>query len=301
MSLAKIIADGPVLWASPKSPVYDLGEAMDAVYGAGNWSLASDARPAATLALQALRGRYGRGILRLTGAQAFRFNGGLAAADCNGNFIDGYSQMGSQIQLNFGAGPFFPMNGAAGFTGGGIRNVNFSLLEGFGNTTVTLVKLDGDAVFQASECEFSNIYASARGDSYYYRGGHFDGTARTSPPGIRVLNIRNWHQFRCHNMAFLFWNVVQASIDNIGSYVGTGAGMDVVIGGGGAANTNTTQLGMRDLVCGGDLNLTNARNVYLTGKAATCSRAPSFDHYAVDLDCPTLTGTPGPNGRWNSL
>lgn len=298
MTLAKRTADGPLLWASPKSAVYDLGEAMDALYGANAWTIATDAQPAAVMALQALRARYGRGILRLTGAEAFRFNSGLPAADCAGHFIEGYGELASQVHLNFGSGAFYSSKGNGDYTGGGLRNVGFSLLPGFGASTVMIVDAGGTSSRQGDECEYQNIYASAQGDSYYYRGGSFDGTARTDPQGLRVLNIRNWQQFRCHNLGFLFWNVVQGSIDNLGTYSGSGTGNNVAIGGGGSAPTNTAALGMTNLVCSGELNLTNATDVRIQGKAGSISVGSSFDEYDVALNCGTVVGAPGPNGRW---
>lgn len=299
MTLAKLTADaGHGLWASPKSAVYDLGEAMDALYGRGAWDHTDDAQPAATAALQALRARYGRGVLRLAGAARFRFASGLASADTAGHMIEGFGELASLIDLDFASGAFLPINGNSGYTGGGLKNVGFSLVAGKGLSTVRIVHSEGNATDQGSQVEIANIYASALGDSYYYGGGFFYGVARTSPQGIRVLNIRNWQQFRCHNQAFGFYNVVQGTVSNIGSYSGTATGNNIGIGGGGASNANTTQLSIEDMTCGGELNLTNAADVRLRGKAGSIAVGSSFDYYDVRMRCAAVSGTPGSNGHW---
>jgi hypothetical protein len=300
MSKAKEVAEvaSTNLWASPKSAYYDLGEAMDALYGAGVWTSSSDASPAATTALQALRSRYGRGVLRLTGASSWTFNSGLAAADLSGNFVEGYGELASRITFTSSNSTLFHFTGVGGFNGGGIKNLGATLQNGLGNTTSYFVRVDGTSSNQNDQMEFENIYTTVGAGSTWFRGGSFDGTARTSPQGIRVFTIKNWQQFSCNNMAFLFWNVVQASADNIGSYTGIGSGNDIVIGGGGTSSTNTTQFSLTNVTCGGDLNLTNATDCRISGKATTVSVASSFNDYDVFVNAGSSSGTPGANGRW---
>lgn len=301
MSKAKIVSDasaGNGLWASAKSAVYDLGEAMDTLYGAGLWNSTSDAAPAATTALQALRARYGRGVLKLTGSSNWTFNSGLAASDLSGNFVEGYGELASRISFTSPNSTLFSFTGAGGYSGGGVKNLGATLLTGLGATTSYFVKVDGTSSNQNDQMEFENIYTTVGAGSTWYRGGHFDGTARTSPQGIRVFTIKNWQQFSCNNMAFLFWNVVQGSIDNIGSYTGTGTGNDIVIGGGGTSSTNTTQLSISNLICSGDLNLTNATDCRISGKTNTINVGSSFNDYDVFLNAASVAGSPGVNGRW---
>jgi hypothetical protein len=128
-----------------------------------------------------------------------------------------------------------------------------------------------------------DFYISALGTGYWTYNFVCQGTARTSPQGQRVLSARNLQLFRSGasgGYSVLIHNVVQGDIRNIGTYVGTGAlANNVYIGGGGTSSTNTAQLDVSLLACGGELNLTNSTSVNLSGQASTVAMATTAAQY----------------------
>ncbi len=281
-------------YASPKEPFADLRDFMDLQYPGGWTSGASgsDATPAINAAQTALRSRYGRGIIRL-GPFNWRLLSAPSTTDADGHMWEGIGSQGTILTLDFSAGTLWNRAAVGGYSGGGARGISIHLPNGKGLSTVTILNADGDATNQPDQTVWEDIYATAFGDSYYFNGAQFYGVDRTSPQGIRGGTIKNWQQFRCRNAAFGFYNVVQFTVENIGSYSGTSTGNNIYVGGGGAANTNTTQLTIGGMICGGELNLTNATNCEIRGKTASLNWATSFDRYFLAIENAGSTGGSG--------
>lgn len=290
-------------WANPKDPVADLRDFLDARYGAGVWTgrtgvgTGTDIGPAIEDAGLALRSRYGRGTIRIPPDQ-WLMTTPPSAASINGHMIEGTSNsIGCQIVFNNNNAAMFTFSGAGGYTAGGVRHLALMLEANAGSSNSYVIHLQGDATNQPDQFLIEDIYSSSLdATAFWYNGFLLNGQSRTSPQGIRVGSINNYQQFRCRNMSFGFFNAVQWNISNIGSYSGTGTGMNIYIGGGGTASTNTTQMDITNLVCSGELNLTNATNVAISGLTNTLATATSFDYYWLDLNHNGWSGSLGGSG-----
>jgi len=296
------IAD--TVYSLPADPSIDLREGMDAIYGAGLWSyrtgvgVGSDAGPAFDYCLDLLRTRYGRGEVRVSGAGPILVTTPITPAKLSGNVIRGISSQACQVYYNSNTGALFRFDGAGGYTGGGIHGITLFLDDGFGSSLATGVHLQGDATSQPDQFEISDLYINTIGTSYWYRGLSLNGTARTSPQGIRVGHIKNIQIFKCHNIGAILFNAVQWTGSGIGVYAGIGSGQDFYIGGGGATLTNSTQLYF-DGISARFLNLTNCSDVFLSGKVSQVQTAISCNNYDISMRVNTpKSGLIGPNGRY---
>lgn len=290
-------------WANPKDPVADLRDFMDARYGAGMWTgrtgvgTGSDIGPAIDDACDAIRARYGSGEVRIV-PNLWLMTTPPTPAKLSGNTIAGVGPSHrSNIVFNNPSGIMFHWNGAGGFTNGGIKNLTLFCESNFGLSTATAILLQGDATHQPDQFMIENIYCtSLHSSAYWYNGLLLNGTNRSAPQGLRVGCVENYQQFNCRNFAFGFFNLVQWSMSNIGSYTGTGLGNNIYIGGGGTTLTNTTQLDIDGMICSGELNLSNANRINIQGSANTISAATSFNNYWLDIDHGGFSGALGPDG-----
>ena len=291
-------ADGKGLWwdqargayihayASPKNAVADLRDFMDARHGVGGWAyrtgvgVGTDCGPAMSDALQALRSRYGRGVLFVPPTGSFRLATAPAAADYSGNIVRGAGTFASQIVYDNTTGVAFNFSGASGFTGGGVESLNLQLEDGYAASTATAFNLSGDATNQPDNCNFEHLYVTAIGASFWQSLFLAIGTARTAPQGVRVLTMKDLQLFTSHTNGVQLYNVVQATVDNVGTYSGTGTGNDWYISGGGAANTNSISIWLTGVLCSGTMNVANCSDImgdiktvnWATGATWTTSR-----------------------------
>ncbi|WP_089177246.1 hypothetical protein [Bosea sp. AS-1] len=292
-------------WAAPKDCTIDLRDLMDEQYGAGAWTqrtgvnIGSDIVPALTIGLDRLRAAYGRGRV-LIPPGSWLAKTVIDPAKLSGMTIEGIHSQAGKI-ISSAAGNLLYCNGAGDFTGGAWRHLTLMREDGF-STNVSAMNLQGDATGQPDQFEVEDIYCTAIGSGFWGSGLVCNGQSRTSPQGLRVVSGRNIQIFKCGaagGYAVGFFNVVQGDISNLGIYSGTGSlGNNVYVGGGGAANTNTTQLDIRALTVGNELNLTNAVDVTIQGKCVNLVAATSFDFYDLFLNMSGgFIGALGANGR----
>jgi len=301
MSFASRIADH-VLYAQPLAPVADLRDFLDARHGFGGWAyrtgvgLGTDCQLAIHDALDALRARYGRGRLLIPPTGAFRIAAGIDAAKLSGNLIEGVGSQASIVYYDAGSGVLFPFSGAGGYTGGGVKGLGILLEDGRPTSTAGALRLDGDASFQPDQSTFEDLYVTAAGSSYWYDILVAFGSERTTPQGIRIVTMKNLQLFRGRNSGAQFYNCVGWTIENLGTFVGSGGGSDVYISGGGSGPTNTTQMDLRGLTCSGTLSLSNATKCTIFGQAGAVAAATSFNYHAGRVFSSSFSGTLGPQG-----
>jgi hypothetical protein len=289
-------------YASPRDPTADLRDFLDSTVGVGLWTertgvgVGTNCQPAAEAALDAIRARYGRGVLRIPPG-TWLFNAELAPAKLSGIFVEGYGSQVTKLVYNKNSGAFLRWSAASAFTGGGIRGVGCLLEDGYPTSNAEFMRLEGDATNQPDQFRAEDLYVSAFGSSFWYQGLIAYGVARTSPQGIRIADLRNIQLFRNRNAAALFYNIVGWTIINLGSYSGSGGGNDVYLSGGGAANTNSIQVSIDGLWCSGDLKLSNASRCRLFGTAASVTAATSFTYHTGQIFAPSLSGSLGTPGN----
>jgi hypothetical protein len=177
----------------------------------------------------------------------------------SGNRLIGEGSQASQIVFASPIGAACNMNGAGGFTGGGWSSLGLMLENGLGDSSAYAILLMGDATFQPDQTQWSDLYISAIGSSYWYTGFQAYGNARTAPQGIRVGSIHAVEVFKCRNVGGYFSNIVQWDIENLGFYVGKDGGNDCYITGGGTQPTNSTQV---------DARLLTASNIIVPAQCA---------------------------------
>ncbi len=301
MNHAQLIADH-TLYAQPRSATADLRDFLDARHGVGGWSyrtgvgLGTDIQPAVHDALDAIRARYSRGKLLIPPTGLFRVASLFDPGKMSGIVMEGLGSQASKFVVDVNAGTLFNFTGAAGFTGGGVRGIGGFLEDGHPTSNAEIMRLDGDGTGQPDQFVVEDLYFSRIGTSFWANGLVLNGMDRTSPQGTRIGTIRNFQIFCCRISGIGIYNAVGWTMENIGTYAGTGTGNDVTISGGGASNTNSTQIDIRGLWCGGALILANATDVTIHGKAATVTAATSFNYHAGVVNAASLSGALGPKG-----
>lgn len=201
----------------------------------------------------------------------------LSSARMKGKMIEGLHSQASKIVFDADVS-MFSFTGEGGFSGGGIKGLGVLLEDSRPTSNAIFASLQGDATYQADQMAFEDCYVSAIGSSYWVRHWNQMATARTSPQGSRVGTCKNMQFFRSRDYPILIWNAVQWSWDNVGTYVGTGAlANNIYIGGGGTSSTNSIQLYMRAMACGGELNITNVTDFEVRGKCGSLATAATAD------------------------
>jgi C1q domain len=295
----------------------NLVDFMNARYGANGWSyrtgvgVGTDAGPAINDALQYIRTNFSRGTLLIPPTGIFLINTPINATLLAGNNILGYGSQASKVVYNVNNSTAFNFTGAGGFTGGGIKGLGIFLEAGIGTnfatrksySTTNAINLQGDTSFQPDQMVFSDLYVSAISaagyDTSYWNNGLQIYGVRVSPQGIRVGQWDNIQLFNNYNAGIYIYNGVQHSFNNIGIYTGENNGNNCYITGGGAANTNSTQINMQNLTVSGELNLTNSTRVTINGGCGSLVAGTGFDYYDVYVTCSGSVNTSGigANGR----
>lgn len=292
-------------WASPKDATIDLRDLMDEHYGTGAWTrrtgtnTGSDIAPAITLGLDRLRAAYGRGKIYIAPGASWMQKTVLDPAKLSGIVIEGLHSLASGIVFS-GNGNFLDFSGAAGLTGGAIRRLGMFREDGYSSASIAM-NLDGDGTYQPDQFDIEDIYCSAIGTGFWTANLVCSGQDRTSPQGLRVGTIRNVQLFKSGaggGYSAGFFNAVQWSVDNLGTYNGTGAlANNVYVGGGGTASTNTTQFSLERLACGGELNLTNSTRCRIDGFCNSLALATTADFYNGWIDTASTAGSLGANSN----
>lgn len=294
-------------WASPADSTADLRDFLDMQYGAGGWAFrnaphaGSDCLAAMHAALDALRSRYGYGKVRVTGDGIFRFSGGIDPDKLKGMMIEGVNQSSSQMVFDCSTGIAFRFTGAGGFQGGGLRNLYVYIEDGAPTSTLQGILMGGDVSNQPDVAFFENLDFQSLGNSLWYNGFVADGTARTSPQGIRDCTLKNVNLFSCRNIGASFSNCVQWLIDDLGVYVGSGSGADCFITGNGTGTTNSTQIDLRRFSVAGQLRLNNCSRVWINGVAAGITTDSTATYMSGINEGSTLTGSFGAHSSVTAL
>lgn len=177
----------------------------------------------------------------------------------------------TKIVVDMSAGIAFHWSGFGGFTGGGMDNITLQLEKDKGDANITAIRLSGDSTYQPDDMVFRNVKITAitgtdggDGESYWLRCVHIDGSARSSPKGVRVGTWEDIQMFRSWDYPMFISGAVQFGMHNIGTYSGKGAtGNNIYVQGG------TEQIYINGLTCGGQLNISAADQIELSGSAAT--------------------------------
>jgi len=208
--------------------ILDLRDLMDGHYGPNQWTertgvgQGSDIGPALTDGLKTLRATFGRGKI-LIPPGSWLMTQAPAAADLSGHVIEGVGSQASVIVYNNAGGAAFWWSGAGGYSGGGMHGIGLMLEQGFGQSSAYGIIMKGDATCQPDMMRFSDIYMSAVGaQSYWWENIHIDGSARSSPQGVRESSFDMVHVFNAHNLGMYIANGVQVSFNNFGIYTGQG-------------------------------------------------------------------------------
>lgn len=258
--------------------VYALKDCMDYHYGSGMWSqrtgvgVGSDIGPAISACISTIRSTSGRGQILINPGSWLMTSAPSSVAGIE------FVGLGSQASVVFynnasGVAFYYYTGGAtAGYTGGGLRHIGILLESGLGDTNAYAIVLQGTSTSMPDQTVWEDLYISAAGgSSYWWETFHVDGTARTSPQGVRVGTMRSVQLFNSRNVGLYLSNVVQWDLINVGIYTGkpgTG-GNSVYITGGGSASTNSTQVDAIRLTYAGSLNASNCSNVRVN-YSSTC-------------------------------
>lgn len=211
-------------------PAYelDLRDLMDAYYGIGSWTqrtgigIGTDIGPAISDGCIALRSQFGRGKIVIPPGDWLMVNPPSQNV-LSGHLIEGIGSQASKVIYNNNSGVAFQFSGDSGYTGGGVKGLGILLESGLGNTNAYAIAMQGNATYQQDQTSFDDLYISAvGGSSYWWEAFHADGSARSSPQGCRVSDIRNMQVFNCRNIGIYLANAVQWTLDNVGAYTGAG-------------------------------------------------------------------------------
>lgn len=274
-------------WATPNDATADLRDFLDLQYGVGRWLFretphgGSDCLAAMHAALDAVRARYSYGTVKVVGGGGmFRFSGPIATEKLKGMIIAGDHPNNARMVFDCTQGAVFEFTGAGGYTNGGLKNLKVFLEDGYKKSSVYPLILRGSSAFQPDDMLIENVYFAALGNSYWYAGPLIYGDARSSPQGVRVLNIRNLQMFQAHAYGGFFSNMVQSVVDNFGIYAGVDNGNTCYILG------NTTGCDFRRFAVSGDLVLSNCKRVHLIGSAGRIFADASADYCSGWVEAP---------------
>lgn len=296
----------PALY-DPTTGFVTLTQCMDHHYGVGAWThrtgigTGSDIGPALNDCLGAFKtSSVQGGELFVNPTGCWLYTTPITATNIAGISIKGVNSQDSCIVFNNSNAVAYAFNGTGSYTGGGVSGVGTYLESGLGNTTSYGVEFLASSTLSADTTRFSDaVFSVLTGTDYWYQCFHADGTARTSPQGIRVGYVDGLQCFNNRNLAIYLDGVVQWTLSNVGSYTGSGTGNDIYITGGGASNTNSVQVTASGLTSSGDLYINNARNVDVR---ATVSGTLHLDSTVTQLSgqiaAPTVSGTAGIDSQY---
>lgn len=228
----------------------DLRDCMDMHYGVGMWTqrtaigVGNDIGPAMDACLTLIRAQFGRGIIKIPPG-GWLMTTAPNPSLLSGNYIIGAGSQASSVVYNNAGGAAFQFTAAGGYSGGGVKGIALLLESGLGDTGSYGIILRGDATFQPDQTSFEDIYMSAiGGSSFWYDGFHANGYLRSSPQGIRVATLTNVQVFNCRNVGIYMQNVVQFTLNNVGTYTGKGLYGNMLMLRGGAAGNSTQVYGL---------------------------------------------------------
>jgi hypothetical protein len=190
----------------------------------------TDITPYLNEALLDIRVKTGRGCLYIPPG-SWRFTGADKTL-LSGNKLIGCGSMATSLTYDKGSGIALWFAGDGGYNGGGIEGISLFLEANYGLSTAYALLWRGTTLYQPDQTNCRDLYVTARGNSYWYRCLEIDGSARSSPQGVRVTNWQNIQLFRSHTAGIYISNAVDLSIQQIGLYVTTGSGDNVHITGG---------------------------------------------------------------------
>lgn len=246
-----------------------LQDCMDEIYGAGSWSrrsaagVGTDAQPALLRCVQHLRAQpAGRGHLIVDPGPWLLSSQG---PDYSGIILEGYGSQASTLVYNLGTGAAVSMSGAGGYTGGGARRLSILLEAGWGMSSAYALLLRGDATYQPDQTLWEDLYVSSEDPwfTFWYQGLQADGTARTSPQGIRISSWHNVQFFNAWHTCAWIGNAVGWDTNNLGCYTGVGTGNDLYVTGG------STSVTMARLNVGGQLHIQNTLGARFEGSVGS--------------------------------
>lgn len=208
--------------------------------------------------------------------------------------ILGYGETPTQITYDNDTGFCFTFDGSNGETCGGIGDMAILLQAGVGTSSAGAIYMGGNTLHQPDQFRMKNLYITSLGATdYWYDIIKCDGTQRTSPQGIRGAIIENVQLFRGSHSAFTALAMIQWSINNLGSYVGMGTGMDIIFSGGGSSLTNSSQVDARNIACNGNLYLNNITKLRIDGSCNELFTDSSCDYVAGTIERASQSGSFG--------
>lgn len=301
MTLAMRLSDRP-LWGAPKNYEIDLRDLMDMYYGRGVWTkrtgtnAGSDITPAIHLGCDLIRTTYGHGY------GAIRIPPGLwmKKTDFDPTKLSGISLLGlisASSGLVCSSAHGINRNGAGGF--GAYRTEHLGIFKEIGFTGGVGWLDQGDSVSQTGQITGRDIYMSVLDSSARWATNLLlDGKDKPiEPAGIRVADLHNLQLFNAGDgggYSVGLFNVRQATIDNMGTYGGSGAlANNIYVGDGGVATANTQQLRLGTLICGGRIELTDCSVVSLQGAASVFAADSTADYIEGWLKVGSVVGAPG--------
>lgn len=279
--------------------VCNLYNAMNHHYGVGGWTpyggagIGTDIGPALNDCITAFASNangVGTIYIPATNSWMLRTNG----IDFSGVTVMGDPSLTPIIyNPTIGSTVAFSWKGTGGHTGGGIQNISLLLDSGLGATGDTALLFQGNSTFQPDESVIKHIYVTSEGGSSTWNSCLvYNGISRTAPQGVRVGILEDVQLFECNTVGASFTNIVQFSINNLGIYVSSGTGQNVVLAGGGSTLTNSIQVVMDNIISSNDTNITNSSRVFLRGWGLTLTVATSTTHSLL-YENATLVGTCG--------
>lgn len=249
----------------------ELTDAMDAVYGAGQWwgrlqggHLGTDIGPAIDWACGQFKAGAGRGVLHIE-AGAWVLKAPPDPVKLAGIVLEGDGSQASQLVYGRSAGAAISLTGANGFTGGGLKGLGILLDAGIGDSTAYGVLMQGNAVSQPDSVIIEDLFIDTLdANTFWYTGFQMWGNARDGASGlaqgIRVTDLRDITIFRCRNVGAYISGVVDLSIVGLSTSVpkvGSGGG-DITITGGATQGTKSWHIDGRLVVANGSLTVAGA-------------------------------------------
>lgn len=262
---------------SPKDPTQDLRDFLDARHGVGGWGFrtaahnGTDCSPALEDAITYVKSNFGRGkSVRIPGGNAYRFAAAINPTLLSGVMIEGDMNLSTSLYYDSDSGTFLTWTGENSYSGGGIKDCAIILEADHPLSTAGSLKFVASAVAAPSGCIVERVRIAVSGASFWGFHPIFDGTLRLSPQGIRIPLVRDLQCFSSRGEGVKILGVEGFTLENIGTYTGSGNGNDITISGAGAAGSSqeSDDVDARGVWCNGTLRLSNAQKVFYCGKAA---------------------------------
>lgn len=287
---------------SPQDPTQDIRDFLDARHGVGGWTFrtaahtGTDCGLAMNDALDYIKDNFGRGSLYFPGFGFDYLIQTVANPDLlSGVRIIGDGPVATSLCFDAVAGNLFEWNDANDYTGGGIENIGILLEDGAPTSDCGSLRFDGDATHAPSSSHVEHVRIGVRGNSFWARHPVWFGDEKFSPnsQGIRIVTIKDLQCFSSWSHGIEITNVVGLTIENMGTYTGSGNGNDITIAGTGASpDTRTTQAHVAGVFCGGVFRINNANKILGFVNAASTTLDNTLVNSILIGNLGTITGTP---------